>query len=146
MNRVAVRLQEECDRQGQSILSQWEEERRIGKKVRSLLSLLTACADLYAQLMDVRTYRFPFLVSLTAAAGSTPRSFNAPFNAGFRQPAKLPSELPSDDDLIDAKEVDALLSELAQISGRWELYRRFLYARLQVRCTVCSTLQDHRTR
>ena len=38
MLRVAVRLQEECDRQAASILSQWEEERRISKRVRGELT------------------------------------------------------------------------------------------------------------
>lgn len=33
MMRVVERLQEECDRQGHSILEQWEEDRKIAKRV-----------------------------------------------------------------------------------------------------------------
>lgn len=36
-------------------------------------------------------------------------------------------------EVADPREIDTLLAEMVQISGRWELYRKFLYLRLVVR-------------
>lgn len=41
---------------------------------------------------------------------------------------------------IEAREVDAVLAELALMSGRWELLRRFLYDRLRVRPAIPSPI------
>lgn len=37
-----------------------------------------------------------------------------------------------DEDIVDAREIDKALSELAAISGRWNLFRKFLFDRLSV--------------
>jgi len=147
MLHVAEVLQEECDRQACSILENWSEERRVSKK-----------------LADARLHRFTFLSSLSSAAtagllsaqnqasgNSTPLTFaNAPLNikalnASLRQVTSSSSATQAsaaivpEEDTIDPREIDALLSEIAQISGRWELYRRFLYSRL----TVSLCLRSH---
>lgn len=38
-----------------------------------------------------------------------------------------------EEDVVDAREVDKVLSEVAGMAGRWSLFRKFLYERLQVR-------------
>ena len=123
---VAERLQEECDRQALATLMQWEEERRIIK-----------------HLQDARSHKFAYLTSIISAAAAaaasssfaaTPINIQA-LNASFRQvtqqrPAGAITPVIPEEDAVDPREIDAVLSELAQISGRWELYRRFLYDRL----------------
>ena len=137
MLRVAVRLQEECDRQAASILSQWEEERRITKRVRRDLPRLCSLA----QLMDIRLYRFPFLSSLLA-----PNSTAARIHPGSRGSISDISAVDGSSSAdIEPREVDAVLAELAQMSGRWELYRRFLYARLAVRASMLIPRSSSRT-
>lgn len=139
MLQVTEVLQEECDRQARAILENWAEERRVPKK-----------------LADTRQHRFTFLTSLSISnAGtsaqqqqsgqSTPLTFaNAPLNikalnASLRQVTSTTSNTQAsaaivpEEDTIEPREVDALLAELSQISGRWELYRRFIYSRLTVR-------------
>jgi hypothetical protein len=36
-----------------------------------------------------------------------------------------------DEDLLDAREIDKVLSETAQMAGRWGLFRKFLFERLE---------------
>lgn len=38
----------------------------------------------------------------------------------------------SDDDAIDPREIDKVLSELAGMAGRWSLFKKFLMERLRV--------------
>ncbi|GAA96628.1 hypothetical protein E5Q_03298 [Mixia osmundae IAM 14324] len=116
---VVARLQTECDLQALSVLERWHEERAISKK-----------------LSESRAYRFQQLQALSQPA-IVPRKtgFNAPFNtAPFRQmtnsPALTASQSAQDDDSLDPRTIDALLSEVAQISNRWQLYRKFIYSRL----------------
>ena len=138
MLHVAEVLQEECDRQACSILDNWAEERRITKK-----------------LSDARMHRFTFLSSLSSTASTlsaannqsgnaTPLTFaNAPLNikalnASLRQVTSSSSAPQAsaatgpEEDVVEPREIDAVLTELGHISGRWELYRRFLYSRLTV--------------
>lgn len=120
---VATKLQEECDKQANAILSQWAEERRTSRKIQ-----------------ETQRYRYPFLASLNAP----PQSVQAAGVAALKRPyqqlsrqATLGSNAnvqqgQSEEERADPKEIDALLSELSQMSGRWELYRRFMYGRLMV--------------
>lgn len=144
MLNVAQILQEECDRQGCSLIDNWFEERRMDKK-----------------LSETKLHKFTLLTSLSSAAAAssllaatnqssgnaTPLNLTtAPLNikalnASLRQFSSTPvpqqaAANPSvvEEDVIDAKEIDVVLTELAQISSRWELYRRFLYSNL----AVCS--------
>ena len=84
--------------------------------------------------MDIRLYRFPYLASLlapTTAPASSSR-FQAPTRQGTPIGRSMDGSLADTSGSVDVepREVDALLAELAQMSGRWELYRRLLYARL----------------
>ena len=37
-----------------------------------------------------------------------------------------------DEDIVDVKQIDKVLSELGAMSGRWNLFRKFLFDRLSV--------------
>jgi hypothetical protein len=121
---VASKLQEECDKQSNAVLSQWEEERRTSRKIQ-----------------ETQRYKYPQLASLSAPVQANPQpaavaALKRPYQQLSRQntqgsvPGIAPTTL--EDENVDPREVDAVLSEIAQISGRWELYRRFMYGRLHV--------------
>ena len=103
MTRVIERIQVEADVQGGLVLDTWADERRISRK-----------------LTDVKSYPFNFLVQSflpsQKPAVSTPRSGS---------PAPAPGRA-SEDEVVDMKEVDALLNESTMMLGRWSLYTRFL--------------------
>ncbi|KAI5479668.1 hypothetical protein MNV49_003178 [Pseudohyphozyma bogoriensis] len=97
---VAGKLLDECDRLGGKVVKNWEEERRIRRKVR-----------------DAGEYTFPGL-----SVGGRKKAATGP-GAGM--------VVQADEEKVDAREIDALLAELALMSGRWQLLRRFLYGRLK---------------
>lgn len=37
-----------------------------------------------------------------------------------------------DEDAVDAREIDKVLTEVSGMGGRWGLFRKFLYERLKV--------------
>lgn len=37
-----------------------------------------------------------------------------------------------EEDIVDAREIDRVLTEVAGMAGRWSLFRKFLYERLRV--------------
>jgi len=49
-------------------------------------------------------------------------------NASRRQPNQ--SHVPEDD--VDPREIDKVITEVAGMAGRWNLFRRFLFDRLKV--------------
>ncbi|KAI9751882.1 MAG: hypothetical protein M1835_001162, partial [Candelina submexicana] len=106
MVKVIERLQLEADVQGGIILETWGEERNVDRK-----------------LTDIKSYAFSFLVQsflpLPKGSTGTPRA-NSP--AGRDVAASRNSE----DEGVDMKEVDGILSETAVMLGRWSLYSRFL--------------------
>lgn len=101
MLTVVSKLLLECDRLGLRVLSNWEEERRIKKR-----------------LGETKEYKFPGLARRRAGRANEVNGTGVGGN--------------EDEEKLDAREVDALLAEMAQMSGRWELLRRFLYDRLKV--------------
>lgn len=158
---VAVKLQQECDRQGMQVLAQWQEERRLNKK-----------------LVEAKSYRFQALNALASGTMPSDSLYTPPaaslqqsasqqalaqlnmrsLNASLRQVASGQSAFPSaaaanpppvEEPMVDVKEVDGVLQEIAQISGRWQLFRRFLYARLSVclwscwSCRRCIVTDEH---
>ncbi|OJT04068.1 Conserved oligomeric Golgi complex subunit 4 [Trametes pubescens] len=52
---------------------------------------------------------------------------STPLSAGFRPNTAVD---PVDEDLVDAREVDKVLTEAASMSGRWGLFRKFMHDRL----------------
>ncbi|GAA5924995.1 hypothetical protein JCM1841_004045 [Sporobolomyces salmonicolor] len=112
MISVAASLMIETDRLGLRVLANWEEERRIRKRVA-----------------DVKEHRYRGVGALkkqqpTSAANSPMLSQGGTSD----HPAG-----PADGREIDPRETDAVLAELTMMSGRWELLRRFLYSSLKVR-------------
>ena len=109
MIRVIERLQVEADTQGVIILESWSDERKIARR-----------------LTDIKSYAFSFLVQsflpVPKNRSGTPRS-NSPANRNGEVARGRASE---DEDSVDMKEVDGLLTEAALMLGRWSLYCRFL--------------------
>ena len=113
MVKVIERLQMEADVQGGIILDSWSDERTVDRR-----------------LTDVRSYPFSFLVQSfmgpqNRGFGGTPR-VNSPAVGGTNNPRH------SEDEGVDMKEVDALLTEIAVMLGRWSLYTRFLAGKCKV--------------
>lgn len=115
MVRVIERLQMEADVQGGIIVDTWSDERGIDRK-----------------LTDVRSYPFSFLVQSflpQPPRGGTPRVSSPAIGSGNN-----PRE--SEDEGVNMREVDGLLSEIAVMLGRWSLYTRFLAGKCKVWLTV----------
>jgi hypothetical protein len=111
MVKVIERLQVEADVQGGIILDMWGEERSVDRR-----------------LTDVKSYPFSFLV----------QSFMAPQrNMGISRTSSPAvgggtNGRVSEDEGVDMKEIDGLLSETAVMLGRWSLYSRFLGGKCRV--------------
>lgn len=110
MVKVIERLQMEADVQGGIVLDTWSDERSVDRK-----------------LTDIRSYAFTFLVQSFLPAqpvrSGTPRAGS---------PAKRGSVAESqvrEDEGVDMKEVDGVLSEIAIMLGRWSLYSNFIAAK-----------------
>ncbi|KAJ5739912.1 hypothetical protein N7533_012696 [Penicillium manginii] len=101
MGRVIERLQIEADVQGGIILDTWSDERHVDRK-----------------LMDIKSYAFTFLVQSFLPA-------QRPGQQHSNSPAPGADPTPEDEG-VDMKEIDGLLSEMAIMLGRWSLYCRFL--------------------
>lgn len=111
MVKVIERLQVEADVQGGIILDMWGDERSVDRR-----------------LTDVKSYPFSFLV----------QSFMAPQrNMGISRTSSPAvgggtNGGVSEDEAVDMKEIDGLLSETAIMLGRWSLYSRFLGGKCRV--------------
>lgn len=114
MTRVIERLQVEADVQGGIIIDTWSDERNVDRK-----------------LTDIKSYAFTFLVQSFMPAqrsAGTPRT-GSPANRDAAQGTM-------EDEGVDMKEIDAILSEMGIMLGRWSLYSRFLGDQ----CRVCSAM------
>ncbi|EGZ77340.1 COG4-domain-containing protein [Neurospora tetrasperma FGSC 2509] len=116
MIKVIERLQGEADVQGGIIVDSWSDERGVDRA-----------------LTDVKSYPFSFLV----------QSF-LPQNRGFGAPPRLNSPAPgtdgrnSEDEGVNMREVDALLSEIAIMLSRWSAYSHLLAQK----CTKAFQLDE----
>ncbi|KAI1372709.1 COG4-domain-containing protein [Hypoxylon crocopeplum] len=106
MVKVIERLQMEADVQGGIILDSWSDERSVDRK-----------------LTDAKSYPFSFLVQSflppQRTLTGTPRMNSPAVGSGT-------NARDSEDEGVDMKEVDGLLSEISVMLGRWSLYSRFL--------------------
>ncbi|OTB05938.1 hypothetical protein M426DRAFT_319322 [Hypoxylon sp. CI-4A] len=106
MVKVIERLQMEADVQGGIILDSWSDERGVDRK-----------------LTDAKSYPFSFLVQSflppQRTLTGTPRMNSPAVGSGT-------NGRNSEDEGVDMKEVDGLLSEISIMLGRWALYSRFL--------------------
>ncbi|OIW34723.1 COG4-domain-containing protein [Coniochaeta ligniaria NRRL 30616] len=107
MVRVIERLQMEADVQGGIILDSWSDDRGVDRT-----------------LTDIKSYPFSFLVQSflpqQRALTGTSR-VNSPALGAQTNDARS-----SEDEGVNMKEVDGLLSEIAVMLGKWSLYSRFL--------------------
>ncbi|CAD0021159.1 unnamed protein product [Aureobasidium pullulans] len=113
MAKVIERLQAEADMQGGIVLDAWADDRNLARKIK-----------------DVKSYAFSFLVQSflpsqksSAARSSSPASGRA-----------------SEDEGVNMKEVDALLSETAMMLSRWALYTRFVATKINVSSALVHKL------
>ena len=113
MAKVIERLQAEADMQGGIVLDAWADDRSLARKIK-----------------DVKSYAFSFLVQSflpsqksSAARSSSPASSRA-----------------SEDEGVNMKEVDALLSETAMMLSRWALYTRFVATKINVSSALVHKL------
>ncbi|KAH9902124.1 COG4 transport protein-domain-containing protein [Xylariomycetidae sp. FL2044] len=118
MVRVIERLQMEADVQGGIILDSWSDERGVDRR-----------------LIDVKSYPFSFLVQSflpqQKTLTGTPR-MNSPALGGGTNARS------SEDEGVNMKEVDGLLSEISIMLGRWSLYSKFLAGK----CKSSETTED----
>ncbi len=114
MVKVIERLQLEADVQGGIVLDTWSDERSIDRK-----------------LTDIKSYAFTFLVQsflpAQPARSGTPLA-GSPVKRGSSAGIRI-----SEDEGVDMKQVDGILSEIAVMLGRWSLYSSFIAAK----CKVC---------
>lgn len=113
MIKVIERLQLEADIQGGIILDTWGDERSIDRR-----------------LTEIKSYAFTFLVQsflpAQPARNGTPRTGSpAQRGSGVGTPA-------TEDNSVDMKQIDAILSEIALMLGRWSLYSSFIAAKCKV--------------
>jgi len=73
-----------------------------------------------------REYPLTLAFKLSDTGAPTLRALGAPSSAGLRPQTII------DEDIVDVKQIDKVLSELAAMSGRWNLFRKFLFDRLSV--------------
>ncbi|SPC61777.1 related to conserved oligomeric Golgi complex component 4 [Ustilago sp. UG-2017b] len=107
-------LQEECDRLGHRIMDLWREDRNVRRRLDEVQSYRFTGA-VVANKTQQPTFKASFGVpgrTASLAAGSTA-------NSSFDEPSGP-----------DGREIDRILTELAGMSSRWGLYRRFLQSRL----------------
>ncbi len=114
MVKVIEKLQMEADVQGGIIMDSWSDERAVDRK-----------------LTDVKSYPFSFLVQSflpqPRGFGGTPRVNSPAPGHGSNNDARN-----SEDEGVNMREVDGLLSEIAVMLGRWSLYSRFLAGKCKV--------------
>ena len=110
---VVTRLIQECDRVVKSTLESFEEERAMQRKVSCLK-------------FNKQTTPLMLVFKLSDTGAPNLRALSASPALGLRP------QLIVDEDIVDVKQIDKVLSELAAISGRWNLFRKFLFDRLSV--------------
>ena len=114
MVKVIERLQLETDVQGGIILDTWSDERNIDRK-----------------LTDIKSYAFTFLVQsflpTSFYRAGTPRSGSPAIRSANAE------EQIKEDETVDMKEIDKLMSEMTLMLGRWSLYMKFIASKCSVR-------------
>ena len=109
MSLVLERLLRESDRVVKDLLDGWEDERSVKRKVSHIIAQNGCPANGRAQLSDISS---------------------VPTSAGIQRQTSSAGEL--EDDAVDPREIDKVLTEAAGMSGRWGLFRKFMHDRLKV--------------
>ena len=114
MVKVIEQLQLEADVQGGIVLDTWSDERSVDRK-----------------LTDTRSYAFTFL--LQSFLPAQPARSGTPRAGSPAQKSSAAESQPREDEGVDMKEVDGILSEIAVMLGRWSLYSSFIAAKCKVK-------------
>ncbi|CAD0109438.1 unnamed protein product [Aureobasidium uvarum] len=117
MAKVIERLQAEADTQGGIVLDAWADERSLARKIK-----------------DVKSYAFSFLV----------QSFLPSQKSNAQRSQSPASSRASEDEGVNMKEVDALLSETAMMLSRWALYTRFVATKVHEHIAMPDLLANSR--
>jgi hypothetical protein len=121
MKNVVVRLLEEADRVTKIIITSWEEDRSIQRKVKRLFVLA----------LNISIERNSLKLSEVSNNQPVPL-----FSSNLRRQ-------PNEDVAIDPREIDKVLSELAGMIGRWHLFKKFLSEALKVVFFLFPTISYH---
>lgn len=113
MVKVVERLQVEADIQGGIILDTWGDERNVDRR-----------------LTDVKSYPFSFLVQSFLPPHRGTMGLGTPRSSSPAVDGNKPRV--SEDEGVDMKEIDGILSETAVMLGRWSLYSRFIAGKCKV--------------
>jgi len=114
MVQVMQRLHSEADVQGGIVLDTWYDERSIERK-----------------LTDVKSYAYSFLVQSFMSAQKSAGGGNA-------KPSQIANG-DDDDENIDTKEIDQVLSEIVAMLSSWSLYVVFISSRTLVSSDILPT-------
>ena len=120
MVKVIERLQMEADVQGGILIDSWSDDRSVDRS-----------------LTDIKSYPFSFLVQsflpqqrgLAGTSRVNSPALGVQTNNDTRN---------SEDEGVNMKDVDGLLSEIAVMLGKWSLYSRFLASKCKVRILSCT--------
>ncbi|WAQ92854.1 hypothetical protein PtA15_17A336 [Puccinia triticina] len=133
MVTVALKLNKELDRLMVRLLSAWETDQQLNRKLLSVQrysfatqNQLLAAINNYG---SVNPLNSPAALhsSLRSLAGNVQRTYNLPQSSvsSLNSTAVVSHE----EDTEDPREIDFLIAELAGMSSRWQTYRRFLCGR-----------------
>lgn len=120
MASVLERLLQESDRVAKGLVENWVDERSMKRKVcRHIMMTRYLCSRRFSpKLIEIANTTFQAL-----AAPAPP----------IRRAASTMSAV--EEDLVDPREIDKVLTEVAGMAGRWSMFRKFLHERLKVRHT-----------
>lgn len=139
MVSVAGSLMSETDRLGLKVVANWEEERRVRRRVNEVKQhrfagvgvLRKAAAAAAAQAQGNGGAGQPLNRSTSPLAGQP--GFDGSASVGSLSVGGAQGGNQAGEGEISPRETDAVLGELTMMSGRWQLLRRFLYGSLLVR-------------
>ncbi|PLW24624.1 hypothetical protein PCASD_01410 [Puccinia coronata f. sp. avenae] len=133
MVTVALKLNKELDRLMGRLISAWETDQQLNRK---LVSIQRYSFTTQNQLLAPNNHsgstnpiNSPAALhnSLRSFSGNAQRSYNLPPNSvSSMSSAHMNSH---EEDTEDPREIDFLIAELAGMSSRWQTYRRFLHVR-----------------
>ncbi|GAA6059731.1 hypothetical protein JCM10212_000259 [Sporobolomyces blumeae] len=128
MLSVAASLMLETDRLGLRVVANWEQERKIPRRVAEVRDVRFAGP---AALKKIQVSTSSGAGGGGGGSGGTKQNTTSPMlgQGGFDPPPSVAAAHEANP--IDAKETDAVLTELNMMSGRWQLLRRFLYGSLR---------------
>ncbi|KAA1107164.1 hypothetical protein PGT21_004636 [Puccinia graminis f. sp. tritici] len=133
MVTVALKLNKELDRLMGRLISAWETDQQLNRKLLSVQRYSFAAQNQLLTANNVSGSSNPINSpaalhsSLRSLAGNVQRTYNLP--QGSASSLNSTAVASHDEDTEDPREIDFLIAELAGMSSRWQTYRRFLHVR-----------------